>query len=172
MLQYITALLFVTLAVANVYYEPEGTSQGVSTAMSSTRVLYLCGNNNNYYLSNSPCQSSYQGCNYICRTSSWCQGFNRNWQCSNSCCRNRQNPGPTPRPTPSPQQPTCGGRETSGGFCTSPGYRCPSGFTCTVNGVCCRCAYGTSIGPCVNQQCPDNFRCNTNNECCAYQIGK
>ncbi|VDL83897.1 unnamed protein product [Nippostrongylus brasiliensis] len=65
--------------------------------------------------------------------------------------------------------PLCDGREASAGYCQS-GRACASGFTCTSNNVCCRCAYGTSIGPCVNQQCPDNFQCNMNNECCPYQV--
>ncbi|KAK6012431.1 hypothetical protein OSTOST_22423 [Ostertagia ostertagi] len=67
--------------------------------------------------------------------------------------------------------PLCDGREASAGYCRAGGV-CASGFTCTGNNVCCRCAYGTSIGPCVNQQCPDNFQCNINNECCPYQMGK
>ncbi|CAJ0950400.1 unnamed protein product, partial [Mesorhabditis belari] len=165
--------LFLQIVFSQVYYEPENSapaaqlsSSSSNTAVSRYTVLYLCGNNGNYYLSNTPCQTSYRSCNYICRTSSWCASFNRNWSCVNNCCKN----GRGHTTTPSPQQPTCGGRETSGGFCTSPGYRCPSGFTCTVNGVCCRCAYGTSVGPCVNNQCPDTFRCNSNNECCPYQL--
>ncbi|KIH57265.1 hypothetical protein ANCDUO_12546 [Ancylostoma duodenale] len=43
--------------------------------------------------------------------------------------------------------PLCEGREASAGYC-QPGGSCPSGFICTPSNVCCRCAYGTSIGLC------------------------
>uniref|UniRef100_A0A183GPF5 GRANULINS domain-containing protein n=1 Tax=Heligmosomoides polygyrus TaxID=6339 RepID=A0A183GPF5_HELPZ len=75
---------------------------------------------------------------------------------------------PTGRRKPNP---LCDGREASAGYCQAAGV-CPVGFTCTTSNVCCRCLYGTSIGPCVNSKCPDNYQCNINNECCPYQVGK
>nr|CDJ89669.1 Hypothetical protein CBG08832 [Haemonchus contortus] len=103
-----------------------------------------------------------------------CQAIDINLACVNGCCTRRNNfpPVTTTTTTRAPQpNPLCDGREASAGYCRAGGL-CASGFLCRGNNVCCRCAYGISIGPCVNGRCPDDYQCNINNECCPYQVGK
>ncbi|CAI4223362.1 unnamed protein product [Auanema sp. JU1783] len=132
---------------------------------------YLCGNPPNQYLSYTPCNNCNNcnnNCQYTCSTTQYCRQFNSAWSCVNRCCTAMYNPTQAPTTTNRPA-PLCGGREASGGYCRA-GSRCDAGFLCTSSNVCCRCAYGTSIGPCVNGKCPDNTQCNQNNECCPYQV--
>uniref|UniRef100_A0A0K0CVI7 CC domain-containing protein n=1 Tax=Angiostrongylus cantonensis TaxID=6313 RepID=A0A0K0CVI7_ANGCA len=110
-----------------------------------------------------PCVTCEPTCQYPCSTTSYCQAININFICQNGCC--------TVITFSTSPNPLCDGREASAGYCHVGGV-CSVGFTCTPNNVCCRCAYGTSIGPCVNLNCPENFQCNANNECCPYQVGK
>ncbi|CAB3398495.1 unnamed protein product [Caenorhabditis bovis] len=140
------------------------------------QVYYLCGYFPNQYLSFSPCNNNCNTCNcqVSCSTTIYCQQFNSNWKCMSGCCRIPYNdptlPPPVTTTTPSnPVAPLCGGRETSGGYCRA-GRLCGSGYLCTDNNVCCRCAYSTSIGPCVNGKCPENTYCSPTNNCCPYLV--
>ncbi|KAE9420637.1 hypothetical protein Angca_007392, partial [Angiostrongylus cantonensis] len=144
----------------------------------SYSIYYLCGTYPNQYMSYYPCPrvTCEPTCQYPCSTTSYCQAININFICQNGCCTvitfNGYHPYPpitTPPSPPIPPNPLCDGREASAGYCHVGGV-CSVGFTCTPNNVCCRCAYGTSIGPCVNLNCPENFQCNANNECCPYQV--
>lgn len=160
----------------------------------SFSVYYLCGTYPNQYISytrmftrvpamqNSACPcTNCNTCQYRCSTTQICQQYNNRWTCQNGCCRVSKSLGTAnfllqtsnnpPATTTIRPAPVCGGREVSGGYCRS-GSRCDAGFLCTSNNICCRCAYGTSTGPCINLQCPDNYQCNANNECCPYQVGK
>ncbi|KAL6743701.1 hypothetical protein Aduo_016715 [Ancylostoma duodenale] len=160
------------MCAADVLWEPAQVSRGLTLTVcinGSCPDGHACGKA-------CPCTNCQPSCQYRCSTTMYCQTINVNWVCRNGCCaENHYNPYPpitttTATPTIRPN-PLCEGREASAGYC-QPGGSCPSGFICTPSNVCCRCAYGTSIGPCVNSQCPDNFQCNMNNECCPYQVGR
>uniref|UniRef100_A0A8R1HS29 CC domain-containing protein n=1 Tax=Caenorhabditis japonica TaxID=281687 RepID=A0A8R1HS29_CAEJA len=152
-------------------------STEVAVIRSKRQIYYLCGNFPNQYLSLTPCNNN-NGCSTCCQatcsTSSYCQQIRSNWRCINGCCRLPSYEPTLPPTIPTTQSPVnpnpiCGGRETSGGYCRS-GSVCGSGYLCTENNVCCRCAFGTSIGPCVNQKCPDNTYCSPTNNCCPYLV--
>ncbi|EYC05755.1 hypothetical protein Y032_0080g1344 [Ancylostoma ceylanicum] len=172
------ALTTVLTFVSGELSQSNGELQTRPRRQNSYTFYYLCGRYPNQYISYypCPCTNCQPSCQYRCSTTMYCQTININWVCKNGCCaENAYTPYPpitttTATPTIRPN-PLCEGREASAGYCQA-GGSCPSGFLCTSNNVCCRCAYGTSIGPCVNSQCPDNFQCNMNNECCPYQVGR
>ncbi|CAL2045458.1 hypothetical protein CAEBREN_02353 [Caenorhabditis brenneri] len=175
------AILLVIFPLVSANVRPSSTTSEESNEVAISRpkrqIYYLCGNFPNQYLSLTPCNNGCSTCNTCntatCSTSSYCQQIRSNWRCVNGCCR-VPNYEPTLPPTttraPVNPNPVCGGRETSGGYCRS-GNLCGSGYMCTDNNVCCRCSYGTSIGPCVNGQCPDNTYCSPTNNCCPYLVG-
>ncbi|CAI2353997.1 unnamed protein product [Caenorhabditis sp. 36 PRJEB53466] len=168
-----TLLLFVFPFVSTLSSSSDE-SPAVGSSRGKRQVYYLCGNFPNQYLSLTPCNNgcSTCGCQATCSTSSYCQQIRSNWRCINGCCRvpsYEPTLPPTTTSAPTNPNPVCGGRETSGGYCRS-GNLCGSGYLCTDNNVCCRCTYGTSIGPCVNGQCPDKTYCSPTNNCCPYLV--
>ncbi|CAD6193842.1 unnamed protein product [Caenorhabditis auriculariae] len=149
----------------------------ISREKRTVTYYYLCGTYPNQRLQTQPCNSCNNCgggnvCQVGCTSSNFCMSRNQQWRCIDGCCKTPSyQPTLPPHTTTRGPAPVCGGREVSGGYCGSRST-CAAGYLCTSSNICCRCAYGTSVGPCVNGQCPENTQCNPNNECCPYQVGK